>query len=188
MANASSSLPDSSVLLTHSTVVDCVLRVYDQLNFPKPETGVVRVFYPVSFSLGQKKAGKSGAGAVPEGKVARIRAGAISVSGRLSKEVIQRILRQNHGLLRRCYEKGLSEDPNLQGRIAVRFVINSNGSVGSAANASSSLPDSSVLLTDSWFFDCVVRTLDRINFPKPETGVVRVFYPVSFSLGQKKFR
>ena len=40
-----------------------------------------------------------------------------SVSGRLPPEVIQRIVRQNFGRFRLCYENGLRNNPNLQGRV-----------------------------------------------------------------------
>src|SRR5689334_9657332 len=49
--------------------------------------------------------------------------------GRLPPEVIQRIVRQNFGSFRLCYENSLRNCPNLQGRVAVRFVIDSDGSV-----------------------------------------------------------
>ena len=40
--------------------------------------------------------------------------GATSVSGRLPPEVIQRIVRQNFGRFRLCYENGLRSNPNLR--------------------------------------------------------------------------
>ncbi len=50
-------------------------------------------------------------------------------SGRLPPEVIQRIVRQNFGRFRLCYENGLRNNPNLQGRVSVRFVIGRDGAV-----------------------------------------------------------
>ena len=60
--------------------------------------------------------------------------GATSVSGRLPPEVIQRIVRQNFGRFRLCYENGLRNNPNLQGRVAVRFVIGREGDVIAASS------------------------------------------------------
>ena len=51
------------------------------------------------------------------------------VNGRLPPEVIQRIVRQNFGRFRLCYENGLRNNPNLQGRVSVRFVIGRDGAV-----------------------------------------------------------
>ena len=60
-------------------------------------------------------------------KAPRIREGATQVNGRLPPEVIQRIVRQNFGRFRLCYENGLRNNPNLQGRVTVKFVIDRSG-------------------------------------------------------------
>jgi hypothetical protein len=109
-------------------------------------------------------------------KAPRVRMGATTVSGRLPKEVIQRIVRQNFGRFRLCYEKGLASNPNLEGRVSVRFVINRNGSVSNVSNGGSSIPDSGVV-------NCVIRAYYGLSFPKPEGGIVTVVYPISFSPG-----
>lgn len=106
----------------------------------------------------------------------RVRMGATTVSGRLPKEVIQRIVRQNFGRFRLCYEKGLGANPNLEGRVSVRFVINRDGSVSNVSNGGSSIPDATVV-------NCVVRAFYGLSFPKPEGGIVTVVYPIMFSPG-----
>src|SRR5690606_22930733 len=106
----------------------------------------------------------------------RVRMGATTVSGRLPKEVIQRIVRQNFGRFRLCYEKGLGANPNLEGRVSVRFVINRDGSVSNVSNGGSSIPDSAVV-------NCTVRAFYGLSFPKPEGGIVTVVYPIMFSPG-----
>jgi len=103
-----------------------------------------------------------------------MRQGKTDVTGRLPPEVIQRIVRQNFGRFRACYESALRTNPNLEGRVAVAFVIGSDGVVGSASNAGSSLPDSGVV-------NCVVKGFYGLSFPQPDGGVVRVSYPISFS-------
>jgi hypothetical protein len=102
------------------------------------------------------------------------RMGEGDVSGRLPPEVIQRVVRNNFGRFRACYEAGLRKNPNLQGRVAVRFVINREGGVANAANAGSDLPDSGVV-------SCVVSTYYSLSFPAPDNGIVTVSYPISFS-------
>ncbi len=106
----------------------------------------------------------------------QIKAGAISVTGRLPPEVIQRIVRQNFGRFRLCYENGLRNNPNLQGRVAVRFVIGRDGSTAGVSNGGSDLPDSAVV-------SCVVRAFNGLSFPMPEEGVVTVTHPILFSPG-----
>jgi hypothetical protein len=99
-----------------------------------------------------------------------------TVSGRLPPEVIQRIVRQNYGRFRLCYEQGLQQNPNLEGRVGVRFVIGRDGAVSNASNAGSDLPDSNVV-------QCVVRAYYGLSFPAPEGGIVTVSYPIMFSPG-----
>ncbi len=108
-----------------------------------------------------------------------VRMGATTVNGRLPPEVIQRIVRQNYGRFRLCYENGLKTDPSLQGKVAVKFVIASDGSVSTASeDPSTTLPDKTVV-------SCVVRGFSGLSFPAPEGGgIVTVVYPVIFSPGE----
>jgi hypothetical protein len=105
-----------------------------------------------------------------------VKMGATTVLGRLPPEVIQRIVRQNFGRFRLCYENGLRNDPKLEGKIAVRFIIETNGSVGNVGDAGSSMPDKSVI-------SCVARAFSTLSFPQPEGGKVIVTYPIQFSPG-----
>jgi Ca-activated chloride channel family protein len=106
----------------------------------------------------------------------QVRMGATSVSGRLPPEVVQRIVRQNFGRFRLCYESGLRNSPNLAGRVSVRFLIGMDGAVSAVGNAGSDIADNSVV-------SCVVRSFWGLRFPAPEGGVVTVVYPITFSPG-----
>jgi hypothetical protein len=105
----------------------------------------------------------------------RVRMGATNVSGRLPPEVIQRIVRQNFGRFRLCYENGLRNNPNLQGRVSVRFVIGRDGTVSSVGGGGD-IPDSGVV-------SCVTRAFYGLSFPQPEGGIVTVSYPIVFTPG-----
>ncbi len=107
---------------------------------------------------------------------ASLRQGATQVNGRLPPEVIQRIVRQNFGRFRLCYENGLRTNPSLQGRVSVKFVIDENGNVKTAGDGGSDLPDNAVVR-------CVVRGFSNLSFPQPESGIVTVVYPIIFSPG-----
>ena len=109
-------------------------------------------------------------------KAPRIREGATQVNGRLPPEVIQRIVRQNFGRFRLCYENGMRNNPNLQGRVSVKFVIDRSGAVAMTADGGSDLPDQSVV-------QCVVRGFGNLSFPQPEGGMVTVVYPIMFNPG-----
>ncbi len=119
--------------------------------------------------------GRTGPGHVTKGPSIHP-SGQTVVSGRLPPEVVQRIVRQNYGRFRMCYENGLRGNPNLTGRVAVRFVIGREGSVSNAANGGSDMPDAGVV-------SCVVQAFYGLSFPTPENGIVSVTYPIMFSPG-----
>lgn len=106
----------------------------------------------------------------------RMRPGTTNVSGHLPAEVIQRIVRQNFGRFRMCYESALRGNPSLQGRVAVRFVIGRDGAVSSVSNGGSDIPDAGVV-------SCVVRSFYSLSFPAPDNGIVSVTYPIMFTPG-----
>ncbi len=98
----------------------------------------------------------------------------VSVSGRLPPEAIQRIIRQNFGRFRLCYEKALSANPTLEGRVTARFVIGRDGAVSSVSDGGSDIGNPPVV-------SCVVRAFYGLSFPQPEGGIVTVTYPILFS-------
>ena len=103
--------------------------------------------------------------------------GATQVSGRLPPEVIQRIVRQNFGRFRLCYENGLRNNPNLAGSRLGR----ASSSVATARsrtwrNGGSDLPDGGGRqLRGLGFYG--------LSFPQPEGGIVTVVYPIMFNPG-----
>lgn len=104
----------------------------------------------------------------------QVRSSPPTVSGKLPVEVIQRIVRQNSGKFRLCYESALDHSPALEGTVTTGFVIGADGLVASVANAGSKMPDLEVV-------ECVVRAFSTIRFPSPEAGVVHVTFPISFA-------
>ncbi len=105
-----------------------------------------------------------------------LRVGKTEVSGRLPAEVIRRTIRNNFGRFQMCYEKGLARNPNLEGRVTVRFIIGNDGKVSNVSNGGSDLPDAEVVT-------CVMHAYSRVSFPQPEGGIVTVVYPISFTPG-----
>jgi hypothetical protein len=101
-----------------------------------------------------------------------IRPGVTTVAGHIPADVIQRVVRDNFGRFRGCYEGGLRENPSLEGRVITRFVIDRQGMVTSAQDGGSSLPNSSVVA-------CVVRSFYSLTFPEHEGGIVTVVYPLA---------
>ena len=104
-------------------------------------------------------------------KVPRIRTGKADVRGSLSKEVIRRIIRRHINEVRFCYEQELNSRPDLQGRVAVKFIISPTGAVQTAAVSKSTLGNAKAE-------QCIAKAVRRWTFPAPEGGgIVVVNYP-----------
>jgi hypothetical protein len=98
-----------------------------------------------------------------------------TLSGHLPPDVIQRVVRQNFGRFRNCYEGGLRSNPNLEGRVTARFVIGRDGAV-SNVSAGGDLPDATVR-------SCVASAFYGLSFPAPDSGIVTVSYPILLTPG-----
>jgi hypothetical protein len=105
----------------------------------------------------------------------RWRGDSVGVSGRIPPETIQRIVRQNFGRFRLCYERGLLKNPVLAGRVATRFYITAEGHVVAPSNDGADLPDVDVVA-------CVTRAFADLVFPRERgDSTVTVVYPITFS-------
>jgi hypothetical protein len=100
--------------------------------------------------------------------------GATLSSAGLPSEVVRRIVRQNFGRFRLCYENGLRTDPTLAGSVRTRFVIESDGAVGTVSDAGS-------LMSDTGVVACVQRAFGGLAFPVPSGGSMAVTYALSFA-------
>jgi hypothetical protein len=95
-----------------------------------------------------------------------------SSAGRLPPEQIQALVRQHYGAFRHCYEAGLGRNSQLKGRVAIKFVIDTQGRVKDSHIEQNDLPDCSVAR-------CVRDEMRAIQFPTPEGGDVTVVYPIN---------
>ncbi len=100
-----------------------------------------------------------------------------TTNGRLPPEVIQRVVRQNFGRFRLCYENALRTNPGLNGRVVTKFVIDRNGQVSMAQDGGSDMPSQAVT-------QCIVRSFQSLSFPQPEGGIATVTYPLVLSPGE----
>jgi hypothetical protein len=116
--------------------------------------------------------GRPGGGHTPRFKAPRY--ATPTVNGRIDPEVIRRVVRLNDGRYRACYEAALRTNPEVQGRVTVKFLIDRTGAVGFAADGGSDIPDEGVRR-------CVVSSFLSLSFPAPENGAVSVVYPIVFS-------
>lgn len=97
-------------------------------------------------------------------------------NGRLPPEDIQRTIRARYPQFRSCYEQGLGRDPNLIGRVTMRFVIGRDGNITSIQPVCTSMPDREVVR-------CVTEAYKPLTFLQPQGGIVTVIYPIMFSPG-----
>jgi Ca-activated chloride channel family protein len=100
--------------------------------------------------------------------------GEIFTSGGLSKETIQKVIKQQIPSIELCYQKALEKKPNIQGVITLQMVIDSSGRVAMVSLVSSKLNDKNLE-------QCIIQKIKGITFPTPE-GTEKVNATVSFNL------
>jgi TonB family protein len=92
----------------------------------------------------------------------------------LTKDQVGAVIYRHMSEIRYCYEAAMLRTPDVEGKLAVKFVIGGAGAVKTANVAQSSLGDSKL-------DDCVMKRLTRWQFPHPRGGVdVAVNYPFVF--------
>ena len=97
------------------------------------------------------------------------------ILGALDKSLIDAVIKRNMSQIRYCYQRELTKNPSLKGKIIVKFVIAADGSVSKAEIKSSSMGSQAVE-------DCITGRFKRFKFPEPKGGgIVIVSYPFIFS-------
>lgn len=102
-------------------------------------------------------------------RVPRITPVGAETRGGLSREQVQRTVRQHINEVRFCYQQELQSRPDLEGRVAVQFLVNPNGTVMTSALAQSSGTVGDV-------GQCVSQSVRRWTFPASD-GPTSVTYP-----------
>lgn len=122
-------------------------------------------------NLGADSGGEFGA------RAPRVKPGESETSDSIDKDVIRRIVRAHLNEVRYCYSKGLASNPDLKGRVMVKFKIAPTGSVVESEVDSQTLGDDTVA-------SCISEAVKRWEFPKPAGGGdVVVSYPFVLSPG-----
>ncbi|MFH1466777.1 MAG: AgmX/PglI C-terminal domain-containing protein [Pseudomonadota bacterium] len=115
-------------------------------------------------------------GSKGEGKIGTIGGEAI-ILGALDKSLVDAVVRRNLNQIRYCYQRELTKNPELSGKVVVKFVIAKDGTVSSASTKSSTLGNPAVE-------QCINGRFMRFQFPEPKGGgIVIVSYPFMFSPG-----
>ncbi len=177
----------------------------------------VRKFRASLVARDRKKAGVSRAGLEREldqdGKVVRSIVGRcksnpydpIKGKAHIPPQVVRRVVQENFGAMRACYEKGLRQNPKLQGRIPVHLAVDGQGKVTYAGDADHPPADAPLLialpspgasapsstappLRDPKVVGCVLDVFRGLRFPSPadRKGVATVVYPVVFGVDDNR--
>jgi len=115
--------------------------------------------------LGQGKTGSGGVGLIEEES---------EVVGGLDREVIAQYIKTQLGQILYCYERQLSANPDLYGKVAVKFTISGNGQVEAQSINDTTLKSVPVE-------GCILSKVAKWKFPEPKGGTkVLVTYPFLF--------
>lgn len=135
--------------------------------------------------MGVSTAGKAGGskeyrglGGLAKGNVGSASVGILEeetdIQGGLEKDVIARVIQKNLGQITYCYERQLSANPELYGKVLVKFTIGATGSVTTQKIGLTTLKSAMVE-------GCILRRVTGWKFPKPKGGTaVLVTYPFLF--------
>ena len=91
--------------------------------------------------------------------------------GEVDKSAIDQVIKRHMNQIRYCYQRALVNEPELAGKVTVKFVIAKDGTVSSAEVKSTTMNNSTVE-------HCILGRFLRMQFPVPRGGgVAIVSYP-----------
>jgi len=112
----------------------------------------------------------------PKHAVPELSSGEVGVVGNVDGELIRQVIRRNSSKIRACYEEQLIRFPQLAGKVAIRFVINSEGAVDS-----SRVHHTEMAPRNTEIGNCVANKIRLLEFPRPKGGgTAQVTYPFIF--------
>jgi TonB family protein len=121
--------------------------------------------------------GDTGAGSTEKRVSGIVKSEAPAVDGELDPSLVSKEVRARIGAVKACYERALKRNPNLSGKIKVRWTITAAGTVSIVEIEEDSMGDSEVS-------SCIKSLVARWRFPAPSGGSVEVVYPFLFQASQ----
>ncbi len=95
------------------------------------------------------------------------------VRGSVDRELIRKVIQDHAAQIRYCYEQQLAINPRLQGKVAITWAIEGDGSV-----TNSKVDRSATTLADSSVLECMLSRVRTWRFPRPAGGGVAIItYP-----------
>ncbi|AUX24855.1 hypothetical protein SOCEGT47_053950 [Sorangium cellulosum] len=114
----------------------------------------------------------AGSAQAVKGPVGNAQVGGAAVSGGSVSNAPAVVARMTAGF-RRCYNKGLQEDPTMKGSVRITARVGPNGEVLSATPSGGSTLSGTVI-------SCVVARVQSAQFAPPEGGGATIVIPVTF--------
>ncbi|MBT3224102.1 MAG: AgmX/PglI C-terminal domain-containing protein, partial [Proteobacteria bacterium] len=97
-----------------------------------------------------------------------------TIIGSLDRSLFDAVIKRHMHQIRYCYERELTPNPSLSGKITIKFVVAKDGSVSKASVKTNTMGNQAV-------GECVVSRFERMQFPQPKGGgIVIVSYPLVF--------
>lgn len=94
----------------------------------------------------------------------------------VSQEAIRQVISNNMNIFTSCYEKSLSLDQTLEGKMVLDWYIVTGGKVENAK-----INDAKSEIIDPKFRACMIQKMSGLNFPEPlNTNSFAVSYPFVF--------
>jgi TonB family protein len=121
--------------------------------------------------------GDTGAGSTEKRITGIVRSEAPAVDGALDPSLVSKEVRTRIGAIKACYERALKRNPNLSGKVKVRWTITAAGTVSAVEIEEDSMGDNEVA-------SCIKGLVSRWRFPAPSGGSVDVVYPFVFQASQ----
>jgi outer membrane biosynthesis protein TonB len=121
--------------------------------------------------------GDTGSGAGERKVSGVVKSEAPAVDGELDPALVSKEVRARIGAVKACYERALKRNPNLSGKVKVRWTITPAGTVSGIEIDEDSLGDAEVS-------SCIKGLVARWRFPAPSGGAVDVVFPFVFQASQ----
>ncbi len=96
------------------------------------------------------------------------------ILGALDRSLVDAVVKRHMSQIRYCYQRELTRNPAVAGKVTVKFVVAADGTVSSAVTKSSTMSNAAVE-------SCINGRFLRFQFPEPRGGgIVIVAYPFTF--------
>jgi len=135
-------------------------------------TGAVNTAGQVGDGVGKLAAGARGG---MRGKVTKL-SSRMKVQGTLDPSEVTRVVNAHMGAIQACYEREMTKDPGLAGRIQFEWTIAQDGTVRGVRVQSSTMPSDVVA-------NCISAEIKTWRFARPTGGDAVISYPFAFRSG-----